>query len=103
MLFNRMRRNGSGTKGLRRGLPLLAREHAMTAALSTIAVLSLLWFVSALILQMLDESGGKMLAALKGRSPLATTPAVQPISWKVTSRSRAMRPLRARPTLRAAA
>lgn len=75
----------------------------MTAALSTIAVLAFLWFASALILQMLEESGGKMLAAIKGRSPLAATPAVQPISWKVTTRSRAMRPMRARPTLRAAA
>lgn len=75
----------------------------MTAALSTIAVFALLWFVSALILQMLEESGSKMLAAVKGRSPLALAPTVRSISWKVNARSRAMRPMRARPTLRAAA
>ena len=75
----------------------------MIAALSTIAVLGLLWFLTVLALSVGQESGGKILAALQGRSPLAMAPVVQPISWKASPRVRTPRPMRARPTLRAAA
>ena len=75
----------------------------MTAALSTLVVLGLLWFITALGLAMMEESGGKILSALKGQSLLAMAPVVQPISWKVSPRVRTTRPMRARPTLRAAA
>lgn len=75
----------------------------MTAALTTLVVLGLLWFITALGLAMLEESGGKIMAALKGRSSLAMAPVVQPISWKVRAPSRTSRPMRARPVLRAAA
>ena len=75
----------------------------MIAALSTLAVLSLLWFVVSIGLAMLEEDGGKILATLKGRSPLTVAPMVQPISWKVSARVRTARPMRARPMLRAAA
>ena len=75
----------------------------MSAALFTLAVLGLLWLVAAIGMAMLGESGGKILAALHGRSPLAMTSAVQPISWKTSPRLRSRQPLRARPTLRAAA
>jgi hypothetical protein len=75
----------------------------MTAALSTLVVLTFLWFIAALALAVLEDSGSKILAALNGRSPLAMTPAVQPISWKVRAPARTMRPMRVRPTLRAAA
>lgn len=103
MPINRMRRNGAGTKRLQRCLAIQTREDAMIAALSTIAVLGLLWFLTIIGLAMLEESGGKILAALQGRSPLAVAPAIQPISWKVSPRARAARPMRARPILRAAA
>jgi len=75
----------------------------MIAALSTLAVLGLLLVITLTGLAMLEESGCKVLAALKGRSLLATAPIVQPISWKVSPRVRTARPMRARPTLRAAA
>ena len=75
----------------------------MIAALTTLAVLALLWFVTAVALSMLEESGGKITAALRGRSPLALAPIPQPISWKVSPRVRTTRVMRARPLLRAAA
>jgi hypothetical protein len=75
----------------------------MTVALPTLAILTLFWFVSTLMLQMFEESGSKILAAFKGRSPQATAPVVQSISWKVSTRGRTVRPMRARPTLRVAA
>ena len=75
----------------------------MIAALGTLTFLATLWLLVQLIASTLDESGRKIMAALKGRSPLATAPLVQPISWKISSRARVRQPLRARPTLRAAA
>ena len=75
----------------------------MIAALSTLSVLVLLWVIVAVSAEMLDESGGKVLAALRGRSQLAMAPVVRPINWKVSARARTTRPMRARPTLRAAA
>jgi hypothetical protein len=75
----------------------------MIAALTTIIFLATLWMLAMIALTMLDESGSKVLAAIKGRSPLAVAPVVQPVSWKASSRVRTVRPMRARPTLRAAA
>jgi hypothetical protein len=79
------------------------RDAAMIAALATVAFLATLWLLAMLGLAIFDESGPKVLAALKGQSPLAMAPEVQSVTWKVTSRSRARQPLRARPQLRAAA
>jgi len=75
----------------------------MIAALATVLFLATLWFLGALALATVEQSGGKILAALKGQSLLATAPIVQPISWKVSPRARATRPMRVRPTLRVAA
>ena len=75
----------------------------MIAALATVLFLATLWFLGALAVATAEQSGGKILAALKGQSLLATAPVVQPISWKVSPRARSTRPMRARPTLRAAA
>ena len=75
----------------------------MIAALGTLAFLATMWLIVQAGAATLDESGGKIMAALKGRSLLATAPAVQPISWKASPRVRVRQPLRARPTLRAAA
>ena len=75
----------------------------MIAALATAAFLAILWLLAMLGLAMLDESGTKIVAALKGRSPLAMAPVVKSVSWKMSPRSRVRPALRARPTLRAAA
>ena len=75
----------------------------MIAALGTLAFLATLWLIVQIVASTLGESGGKIVAALKGQSLLATAPVVQPISWKVSSRVRVRQPLRARPTMRAAA
>ena len=85
------------------GFSAPTRETAMIAALGTLAFLVTLWLLVQVAATTLDESGGKIVAALKGRSPLATAPIAQPISWKFSPRVRAKQPLRARPTLRAAA
>lgn len=79
------------------------RETAMIAALGTLAFLATLWVLVQIAAATLDESRGKIVSALKGRSPLATAPLVKPVSWKVSSRVRTARPIRARPALRAAA
>jgi len=75
----------------------------MIAALATVAFLATLWLLAMIGLATFDESGAKIVAALKGQSPLAMAPAVRSVTWKVTSRARARQPLRARPQLRAAA
>ena len=75
----------------------------MIAALATVLVLTVLWFIGALAAQTWAESGAKILAALKGQSQLATAPVVRPVSWKVSPRVRSTRPMRVRPILRAAA
>ena len=75
----------------------------MTAALATLAFLVTMWLIVQLAAQMAEESGAKMLAALKGRSLLATQPTVVPVQVRVSARSKAQRPLRARAQLRAAA
>ncbi|HET7709209.1 MAG TPA: hypothetical protein VFK50_06715 [Sphingomicrobium sp.] len=75
----------------------------MIAALSTIAILGLLWLLAVGALALFEENGGKFIAALKGRSPLAMTPLVPPVSWNLSPRVRSARVMRVRPTLRAAA
>ena len=75
----------------------------MIAALATVLFLATVWFIGALALATAEQSGGKILAALRGQSLLATAPIAQRISWKVSPRARATRPMRVRPTLRAAA
>ena len=75
----------------------------MIAALATAAFLATLWLLAMIGLAMFDESCAKIVAALKGRSPLAMAPAVKSVSWKISPRVRARQPLRVRPTLRAAA
>ena len=75
----------------------------MIAALATATFLATLWLLTMVGLAVLENSGAKIVAALKGHSPLATAPVVTSVSWKVSPRSRVRPPLRARPTLRAAA
>lgn len=75
----------------------------MIAALATAAFLATFWMLAMTGLAILEDSGAKIVAALNGRSPLAMTPLVKPVSWKVSPRVRARPALPARPTLRAAA
>jgi len=72
----------------------------MTFALATLVFLVTLWMLALVGAEMLEESGGKILAALKGRS---TEPAVRTVAVRVRHAPRHQRPLRASPKLRAAA
>ena len=74
----------------------------MLAPLATLAFLAALWLLAMIIAEALGVSGAKITAALKGRSPLATVPAIAPVAVRVSQRSR-QRSLRAQPRLRAAA
>ena len=72
----------------------------MIAALATLAFLATLWLVAVLALMVLEQSGAKIAAALKGRAaPLPVrTPTV-----RLRIRQPMTRPVRATPRLRAAA
>ncbi len=75
----------------------------MTAPLATLAFLATLWLVNIVVANMLDQGMGKIVAALKGHSALATAPALRPIAVRVSQRSRVARAVCAQPQLRAAA
>jgi hypothetical protein len=75
----------------------------MTAPLATLAFLVALWVVTLVIADLLSDGLGKMIAALKGRSALATAPSIRPVAVRISQRSRQQRALRAQPRLRAAA
>lgn len=75
----------------------------MLAAFATLVFLTALWFIGMTALQTLGESGGKVLAALQGRSLLAATPEVKPVTMRFSQRGRPQRALHARPQWRAAA
>ena len=81
----------------------LTRINAMLAAFATAAFLATLWMVGAVALQMVSESGGKIRAALKGRSVLAAPAVEARIAVRISQRSRQPRSLRAQPQWRAAA
>ena len=70
----------------------------MIAALGTLAFLSTLWLLVVVGAAVLEESGAKIAAALKGRQPVRQTVAV-----RVRTRSRFAKPMRAKPRWRAAA
>jgi hypothetical protein len=74
----------------------------MLAVLSTVAVLALLWLLASLLLGMIGESGGKILAALKGQSFAPVSTAVVPVRVRYRASTQA-RPVRAKPRMRAAA
>jgi hypothetical protein len=75
----------------------------MTAPLATLAFLVTLWVVSLVLTDLLSDGLAKIIAALKGRSPLASAPSIRPVAVRVSQRSRPQRALRAQPRLRAAA
>ena len=74
----------------------------MLAVLSTVAVLALLWLLASVALGMIGESGGKIVAALKGKSFASISTA--PVPVRVRGRGAMLaRPIRARARMRAAA
>ena len=77
----------------------------MIAPLATLAFLAILWLVARIVLDMADESGARIMAALRGQSMLAQAPqSLRPISVRFQPRAGlARRPLRAQPEWRAAA
>ena len=75
----------------------------MTAPLATLAFLIVLWVVNLVLVDLLSNGLGKIIAALKGQSVLATAPSIRPVAVRVSQRSRQQRALRAQPRLRAAA
>ena len=78
----------------------------MTAPLATLAFLVTLWVVNLVLADLLNNGLSKVIAALKGRSMLASAPSIRPVAVRVSQRSRQQRALRAQPrlqpTLRAA-
>jgi hypothetical protein len=77
----------------------------MLAPLATLAFLATLWLVVRVALEMADETGGKMLAALRGHSMLAQPPqSVRPVTVRFQPRSGSVRrPVHVQPEWRAAA
>ena len=76
----------------------------MLAILSTLAFLATLWLVTIVALRMIEESGGKVVAALKGQSALPVTVQQAQVPARARYRSSMQaRPVRARPRLNAAA
>jgi hypothetical protein len=76
----------------------------MIAALATLAFLTTLWLVAVVLTHTFAESGGKIVAALKGNSQLASILVGQPVPVRIGKRAVRMQPsLRASPKLRAAA
>ena len=75
----------------------------MLAALATIVFLATIWMVVVSAAATLEESGSKIIVALRGKSPLAMPAPVPPAAVRVSLRLRRQPVLRARPQLRAAA
>ena len=71
----------------------------MIAALGTLAFLVTLWLLVVVGASVLEESGARIAAALKGAAPAPRIYA----EVRVRTRSRLAKPMRARPRLRAAA
>ena len=71
----------------------------MMAALGTLVFLSTLWLLVVAGASVLEESGAKIAAALKGKT--AGRQVLVPV--RVRARSRLQRPMRAKPRWRAAA
>ena len=76
----------------------------MLAPLATLAFLAAIWLLARITLDMIDESGMKVVAALGGRSMLAEPTLSRPISVRFQPRAGSVRrPVHAQPAWRAAA
>jgi hypothetical protein len=79
------------------------KDGNMIAAFATLTFLIAMWLCVIVIAGTLEHNGSKMVAALMGRSPLATR-AIPPIKLRVSQRYPSTRqPVHARVALRAAA
>jgi len=72
----------------------------MIAALGTLVFLATLWLLVVVGAAVLEESGAKIAAALKGRQP---QPSPVSVRVRVRSRPRLQQPVRVTPSWRAAA
>ena len=70
----------------------------MLSVLGTLPFVATIWLLLVLSAAVLEESGAKIAAVLKGRQPVRQTVAV-----RVRTRSRFAKPMRAKPRWRAAA
>ena len=75
----------------------------MLAAFATLAFLTALWLAFGTAVLTLVAGENKIIAALRGRSPLAVRPQVAGVAVRFSQPVRAQRPLRAQPEWRAAA
>lgn len=76
----------------------------MLAPLATVAFLSVLWLVIRVAVEMADESLGKIVCALKGKSLLSQPPAsIRPITVRYQPQVVPVRRAQAVPEWRAAA
>ena len=73
----------------------------MLAPFATLIFLATLWLIARLVVELADESGGRIVAALKGR-PYRTETRIPAIRVRVSA-PRPARPMRARQQWRAAA
>ena len=69
----------------------------MLAPFATLAFLGLLWLAAVAVAEMLGRSGGKISAALKGQSIMASAPLTYANVVRIGQRSRPQQPMRARP------
>ena len=75
----------------------------MLAVLATLAFLTAMWLCVMIVAGTLEQSEAKIIAALKGRSLLASPP-ISPIAGRVSQRYPSQRrPMHAKVELRAAA
>ena len=77
----------------------------MIAPLATLAFLATIWLVARIALDMVDGTGAKVMAALRGRSMIAQPPqSVRPVTVRFQPRAESVRrPMRVQPEWRAAA
>ena len=75
----------------------------MLAVFATLIVLVAMWLSAIIVAATLEDSGFKILAALKGRSIMGSAVVVAPIKLRVSERYPASRPMRVEAKLRAAA
>ena len=76
----------------------------MIAALTTVVFLATIVMIAGVAAMMIEERGAVIVAALKGRSPLAVSPLpLTEVQVSQRVRVRQQRPMRAEPRLRAAA
>ena len=70
---------------------------SMLAPFATLAFLGILWLAAIVVAEMLGHGSGKLIAALKGRSVMATAPLTYANVVRIGQRPQVQQPMRARP------